>query len=254
VGAAIGAGISYGAQVYNNYQNGMSGADAWRCVKVGDILIGAGAGAVAGAVGFVGAGFGAAVWGTSFWATVGTGAFSSILAGQYGRLAQLAFSGQWDQARSTLFRPGDMLLDAITGGLASAAGYKIGQLFKDLKGLGQWGVPDEFLTPQGLIDDIVSNELRGMRLTLPPEYNPNLPFQEYGSSLKNVPTRPGYTQIGPRALVDGRKEIVNTIVHEELHHRIWARDAFYPNLENYVTRIENRFADMKMGIFILPDY
>jgi len=138
VGAAIGAAVSYGSQVYNNYQNGMSGVDAWRCVNVGDILIGAGAGAVAGAVGFVGAGFGAAVWGTSFWATVGTGAFSSVLAGQYGRLAQLAFSGQWDQVSTTLFRPQDILLDALTGGLASAAGYKLAQALKNFKTAGQY--------------------------------------------------------------------------------------------------------------------
>ena len=59
------------------------------------------------------------------------------MAGQYGRIAQLALSGQWDPASTTLFRPGDMLLDAVTGGLASAAGYKIGQIFKNLKGMGQ---------------------------------------------------------------------------------------------------------------------
>jgi hypothetical protein len=62
-------------------------------VNWGNVLVGAGA--VTGAVGFIGFGAGAAVLGTGFWGTVGAGAFSGFLAGQYGRLAQAALSGNF---------------------------------------------------------------------------------------------------------------------------------------------------------------
>ena len=48
VGAAVGAAISYGVQVYNNYNSGMSGSEAWTTVDATAIVAGAliGAGVV----------------------------------------------------------------------------------------------------------------------------------------------------------------------------------------------------------------
>ncbi len=48
VGALVGAGIAYGLQVYSNYQNGVTGVDAWTHVDAGAVVGGAllGAGAV----------------------------------------------------------------------------------------------------------------------------------------------------------------------------------------------------------------
>ncbi|NUM43926.1 MAG: hypothetical protein HUU38_04400 [Anaerolineales bacterium] len=112
---------------------------------------------VAGAVGAVG---GLAAVGLGFWGTVGVGSLTGVVAGQYGRMTELALSGQWDQASTTLFRPGDMLLDAVSSGIASPAGYKIGQLAKNLKGLGQWGVPEEYFGDY--FDDLVINPNHGI--------------------------------------------------------------------------------------------
>ena len=41
VGAIIGAAISYGIQVYDNYENGMSGSEAWTDVSIAEIVGGA---------------------------------------------------------------------------------------------------------------------------------------------------------------------------------------------------------------------
>ena len=48
MGAVVGAAIGYGTQLYDNYQSGMTGSDAWTKVDAKPIVNGAliGAGAV----------------------------------------------------------------------------------------------------------------------------------------------------------------------------------------------------------------
>lgn len=91
------------------------------------------------------------------------------------------------------FRSGDVLLDAVTGDLVSAAGYGVGQLFNNLKGLGQWGVPDENF---GEYFDDLSLDAKNFKL------NP-------GAQGKHIPThnnyQPGksiFTYSNPQQLID----------------------------------------------------
>jgi RHS repeat-associated protein len=66
-----------------------------------------------------------------------------------------------------------------------------------------------------MIDTVIKKDLPGLRLTYRPQYNPFL--EPVGvSSLGNG------TQLGKLAF-SSRLELIDTIVHEELHHRWWAR-------------------------------
>jgi len=95
---------------------------------------------------------------------------------------------------------------------------------------------------QSLIDDIVHTEMKNVRLSQYPQYNPDIPLNIYGRARQNT-----FTQIGPRAIQEGRGETLITIVHEEMHHRLWARGWQLPRVveENYVERVAQRFARLK---------
>jgi len=90
---------------------------------------------------------------------------------------------------------------------------------------------------QVLIDDITQNELANVQLTHPPTYDSEMPLDRYGVATRNVSTR-----IGPLAIDEGRRETLVTIVHEEMHHRLWARGA--RQSESYVEAVAQRFARM----------
>ncbi|MGB9880348.1 MAG: hypothetical protein ACPLRM_06260, partial [Anaerolineae bacterium] len=95
---------------------------------------------------------------------------------------------------------------------------------------------------QSFIDDIVQTELKNVRLSQYPQYDPSIPRIRYGEAL------PGrYTRIGPLAIEEGRRETLVTIVHEEMHHRVYARGWRMPRHleEAYVERIAQRFARIK---------
>ena len=94
--------------------------------------------------------------------------------------------------------------------------------------------------PQDLIDDVVENELRNVRLTHYPEYDPDIPHPIAGQSYKRR-----FTHIGPAAVQAGRRETLITIVHEEMHHRLFARDWLQNDL--YVEGVAQRFAQFIMG-------
>jgi hypothetical protein len=113
----------------------------------------------------------------------------------------------------------------LTGGIAGGAGYGVGQLVKRLRA-------------QALIDDIVQNELRNVRLTHYPQYDPTMPFYKYGEAAQGL-----YTKVGSLAIQEGRRETLLTIAHEEMHHRLWARG--WLQSEAYVESIAQRFARLK---------
>ncbi|MBC7344079.1 MAG: hypothetical protein H5U03_01380 [Clostridia bacterium] len=95
---------------------------------------------------------------------------------------------------------------------------------------------------QSFIDDIVQTELKNVRLSQHPQYSPDIPLDTYGLARRNT-----FTQIGPRAIQEGRRETLITIVHEEMHHRLWARGWRLPVAveEDYVERVAQRFARLK---------
>jgi RHS repeat-associated protein len=66
------------------------------------------------------------------------------------------------------------------------------------------------------ISGTISKSLPNLRLTHPPQYNPFLKGA-FGVSKKGVGS-----QIG-RSAFSSQRQLIETIVHEELHHRWWAR-------------------------------
>jgi RHS repeat-associated protein len=126
LGGLIGAGIDVGVQLYNMQPSSLG--QALRCLNWGEVGVSFGAGAIAGLTGFTVFGGMTALMGTGFFANVAAGAISGVVAGQYGRLTGLVLSGQIGQAGSTLFRPQDMLLDAVLGGAIAGIGYGISRI------------------------------------------------------------------------------------------------------------------------------
>ncbi len=89
-------------------------------------------------------------------------------------------------------------------------------------------------------DDIAQNELANTRLTHPPAYDSEMPLDIYGMATRNESTR-----IGPLAIDQGRRETLVTIVHEEMHHRLWARGVPSNLHHPYVERVAQRFARLE---------
>jgi len=125
LGGLIGAGIDAGVQLYNMQPT--SFGQAIRCMNWGEVGVSFGAGAVAGLTGFTVFSGVTALMGTGFLANVAAGAFSGVVAGQYGRLTELVLSGQISQTGAVLFRPQDIVLDAAIGGLFGGLAYGIGR-------------------------------------------------------------------------------------------------------------------------------
>jgi RHS repeat-associated protein len=118
VGALIGGRIDLVVQLSSH---------GWKfdCVNWKDVGISAGAGAVAGLVGFITFGAMTAVLGTGLFAEITTGAVSGVFAGQYGRMTTAALSGKEQDAKNALFQPKQLLIDAALGGLGGGIGYGI---------------------------------------------------------------------------------------------------------------------------------
>jgi RHS repeat-associated protein len=119
IGGLIGGGINLGMQLYNLQPNNLY--QVLHCVNWGSVAASFGAGAVAGLVGFGVFGATTAVLGTGFWATVGAGALSGVLAGHYARLVGAVLSGQSSQVSVSSL--GNITLDAIMGGVGGAISY-----------------------------------------------------------------------------------------------------------------------------------
>jgi RHS repeat-associated protein len=93
-----------------------------------------------------------------------------------------------------------------------------------------------------LIDDVLENELSNVQMTVKPTYDPTL--TQYGESVAGR-----YSKVGPTSLQAGRVEVIDTIVHEEMHQRLWLRDL--PQNEDYVENVAGRFTQMK-GLGLAP--
>ena len=76
----------------------------------------------------------------------------------------------------------------------------------------------EELTGQAYIDDILKNELRNVYMTRHPQYATREGLTQYGMSWRDQST-----YISQYAIDEGRTLTVRAILHEELHHRFWAR-------------------------------
>jgi len=234
VGALIGAGVTYGFQVAANIsQNGLN-VQAFTEVNWAAV----GGGAVAGAVGVATFGVGTAVMGTGLGATVAAGAISGAVSGQAARATENVLSGQ--ELTAGLGNPADIATEAVVGGALAGVGYGIGRLARPAVARAARDAAAQ--EAQSLVDDIVRTELKNVRLSQYPQYNPDIPLNIYGRARQNT-----FTQIGPRAIQEGRGETLITIVHEEMHHRLWARGWQLPRVveENYVERVAQRFARLK---------
>jgi len=73
----------------------------------------------------------------------------------------------------------------------------------------------------GMVRIITSNEPR-----FPPKYEPNLSKDILGESEPGV-----YTKIGPLAIQEGRIQILQTIIHAEVHHWIHEQEFSHYNEE-----------------------
>ena len=76
--------------------------------------------------------------------------------------------------------------------------------------------------PQAWIDKVVAEDsmLKNVRLSYVPRYSGRLKF--FGSAKRTISGIGGNTLIGRKSLVS-RAELIDTIIHEELHHRVWKR-------------------------------
>ncbi|MCD4739382.1 MAG: hypothetical protein K8R89_09025, partial [Anaerolineae bacterium] len=76
----------------------------------------------------------------------------------------------------------------------------------------------EELTDQAYINDILENELRGVRMARHPQYATREGLTQYGMSWRDQST-----YISQYTIDEGRTLTVRAILHEELQHRFWAR-------------------------------
>jgi hypothetical protein len=76
--------------------------------------------------------------------------------------------------------------------------------------------------PQAWVDHVVETELAlsHVELSYPPRYSARL--KSYGMATLEEPGVAGSTSIGRPSLVS-RRELLDTIIHEETHHRLWQR-------------------------------
>lgn len=76
--------------------------------------------------------------------------------------------------------------------------------------------------PQAWIDHVVQTDpaLSNVRLSYPPRFSRRL--KDYGTARRAEPGLPGYIKIGRASLVS-RRDLLDTIIHEETHHRLWQR-------------------------------
>jgi hypothetical protein len=85
-----------------------------------------------------------------------------------------------------------------------------------------FGGGGRYRNPQAWIDHVVETEpaLSHVELSYPPRYSGRL--KSYGMATLEEPGVRGSTSIGRPSLVS-RRELLDTIIHEETHHRLWRR-------------------------------
>ncbi|MBK9715620.1 MAG: hypothetical protein IPO81_30720 [Kouleothrix sp.] len=121
VGAVVGAGIEYGTQVYQNYQGGKTGWDAFSSVRGDRIAMAAVQGAVAGGVGFVAGPLVGALTRTGLAGSVLAGALEGSIGNGLGQIAVNLLRGcEWNSGLTQALLSGG-LSGGIGGGLGWAA-------------------------------------------------------------------------------------------------------------------------------------
>src|SRR5947209_8506563 len=92
--------------------------------------------------------------------------------------------------------------------------------------------------PQEWIDRVIATDpaLSNVEMSYPPRYSGRL--NAYGQATLEEPGVPGLTTIGRSSLVS-RRELLDTIIHEETHHRLWQRaQAGSPKAWNKIADID----------------
>ena len=129
-GAVIGAGIEYGSQVYQNFQQGESGWDAFTDVQADKIGYAAVQGAVAGGVGFVAGPLVGALSETGLLGSVAGGALEGMTAGSLGQIAMNLLRGcSWDTNLLQALTSG-----GLSGGLGGGLGWGLREVGKTIQG------------------------------------------------------------------------------------------------------------------------
>jgi hypothetical protein len=84
------------------------------------------------------------------------------------------------------------------------------------------GSGGRYRNPQAWIDRVIETDPALSRVTLSyhPRYSGRL--EAHGQATLEEPGVPGYTSIG-RPSLSSRRELLDTIIHEETHHRLWRR-------------------------------
>jgi hypothetical protein len=79
-----------------------------------------------------------------------------------------------------------------------------------------------YRNPQAWIDHVIENEpaLSNVELSYPPRYAGRL--QAHGQATLEEPGVPGHTSVGRLSLAS-RRELLDSFIHEETHHRLWRR-------------------------------
>jgi len=147
----------------------------------------------------------------SVWGAMGIGALSGSLAGGAGQITANLLNPcvEWHAGL-----PQAMIVGGVTGGIAGGVGWKARQWWV-ARAAARGG---NTLTGQAYIDDVLSRELSGVRMTHYPRYATREGLKQYGMAVRNQSTI-----ISQYSIDEGRAHVVGTILEEELHHRFWAR-------------------------------
>jgi RHS repeat-associated protein len=183
IGAAIGGGLDYAAQVAGNYASGQSGADAWTNVNVISIGISAGAGALTGGIGGFASKQVATIGGRAVVNTIANGTVSGA--------AQVAknYAGvNGDAGRANLLNgvEGAVAFGALTGGIASVGGDLAGKAAQNFA-QAQWFKGSE-LARQLSVNNAVSGMGRGWVTQL--DESANTFFGVTGNFISSSPYNP----------------------------------------------------------------
>ena len=92
---------------------------------------------------------------------------------------------------------------------------------------------------QHIVDTAVTEFLPRLKLRAPPRYNPALDLPARARVLSDG-TR--VTEIGPRSINNGYPETVDSLIHEDLHHRWWGRGIPSPHDHDRLQEVIERYS------------
>ncbi len=95
---------------------------------------------------------------------------------------------------------------------------------------------------QHIVDTAVTEFLPRLKLRARPTYNPALDVSARARVLSDG-TR--VAEIGPRSINSGYPETVDSLIHEDLHHRWWGRGVPSPHDHNRLQEVIERYCRMR---------